>query len=147
MYFSSANSATIQETVQAIIVEKPLDKIISQPTIKNMNIMTEQMSKIVDAVKTAKWGLKHSSLALVLGKYDYITGMRDATATIDWISKPAPVNKSIMAFSMHFETLTLQESKKVKKVAYKMQEVVMDIGVEWVVYLIEYQYLEKLNDE
>ena len=54
MYFSSANSATIQETVQAIIVEKPLDKIISQPTIKNMNIMTEQMSKIVDAVKTAE---------------------------------------------------------------------------------------------
>ena len=52
-----------------------------------------------------------------------------------------------MAFSMHFETLTLQESKKVKKEAYKMQEVVMDIGVEWVVYLIEDQYLEKLNDE
>ena len=53
------------------MAEKHLDKIIWQPTIKSMNIMTEQMAKMVATVKKIKWGRKHGFLALVLDKEDY----------------------------------------------------------------------------
>ena len=51
MSFSSAPGATIWKTVQEIMVAKPLDKIIGQPTTKSMNIMMEQMANIFAAVK------------------------------------------------------------------------------------------------
>ena len=53
------------------MAEKHLDKIIWQPTIKSMNIMTEQMAKMVATVKKIEWGRKHGFLALVLDEDDY----------------------------------------------------------------------------
>ena len=70
MNFSYAPDTTSRETVWAIMAEKPLDKIIEQPTTESMNIMTEQMAKMVDAAKTTAWGGKHGSLALVLDNKD-----------------------------------------------------------------------------
>ena len=51
MSLSFAPGATIRETVRAIMAAKSLNKIIGQPTTKSMNIMTEQMAKMVAAVK------------------------------------------------------------------------------------------------
>ena len=52
-----------------------------------------------------------------------------------------------MAFSTPFETLTLQETQKVKKPAYKLKEAATDIGVERIVECTEEQYVEELNEE
>ena len=73
---------------------KPHDKIFGKPTTKTMNIMTEKMAKIVASVKTTVWGGKHGSLALVINEDDYITIMRDATETIDQLTKPATSERS-----------------------------------------------------
>ena len=48
------------------MAEKPLNKIIGQPTTEYMNIMTEPMAKMVSAMKTTVWGGKHGSLELIL---------------------------------------------------------------------------------
>ena len=56
MKFYSAPSARIQETMRAIMAEKPLDKIVRKPTTKTMNIMTEEMAKMVATIKTTAWG-------------------------------------------------------------------------------------------
>ena len=99
---------------------KPLDKKIGQPTTNSMNIMTEQMSKLVSAVKTTARGGKHVYLALVLHEGNYRTFTRCAEATIARLTNPAPVNKEITAFSTPFETLILQEKQKFNKAAYKL---------------------------
>ena len=67
MSIFSAPRAISRETVQSIIVAKPLDKIFGKPTTETINIMTEEMTKMVPAVKTTTWGGKvigpwHSSL-------------------------------------------------------------------------------------
>ena len=102
MHFSSAPSATSQEMVRAIMAEKNLDKIIRKTTMETMNIIKEQMARMVATVKTTVWGGKHRSLSLVLKKYDYRTVTRDSSATIDCLSNPAQVNESITAFSIPF---------------------------------------------
>ena len=55
--------------------------------------MTEQMSKIVAAAKTAEWGGKHGSLALVLDKDEYRTTTRYAGKKIERLAKTEPVKK------------------------------------------------------
>ena len=60
------------------MAEKPLDRIIGKPATESMNIMTEQMGRMVAAVKTTVGGGKHESLALVLNKYDYRNVTREA---------------------------------------------------------------------
>ena len=121
MSFSSASSASNLETVQAIMVAKTLGKIIGQHTTKTMNTMTEQMAKMVAAVKTTTWGgggtPTHGSLTLVLNKDDYRKVTRDSSATIDWLPKPALVSKSFTSSSITFKILSVQESQKAKKAA------------------------------
>ena len=90
---------------------KTLNKIIRQSTTDSMNIMTEQMSKMVAAMKTTLWGGKYRSLALVLYEEHYRTVTRDAGKKINQLTKIAPVNEAITEFSTPFETPTLQGKK------------------------------------
>ena len=52
-----------------------------------------------------------------------------------------------MVFSMLFKTLTLQETQKVKKVAYELQKAATYIGVERITECIDENYVEELNKE
>ena len=88
------------------------------------------MAKMVAAAKTTAWGGKYGSLAIALDKKDYKTTTRYAGAKIDWLVKPALVNEDTTTFSTPFETLTLQEKQKLRKMAYKLQEAATEIGVE-----------------
>ena len=56
--------------MQKIIAEKPLNIIISQTTTESVNIMMEQMSKTVAAVKTTAWEGKNVSSEFFLDKDD-----------------------------------------------------------------------------
>jgi hypothetical protein len=73
MNYSSATGLSIHQMVALIILEKLLNVIVSQPTTKSMDRMTEQMAQMVDPVKTTAWGGLHGSLALVLDDKDYAT--------------------------------------------------------------------------
>ena len=79
-----------------------------------MNMMTEQMAKIVASVKTTAWGGGIGSLALFLYKYGYITVTRYSLETIDQLSKADPVNKAITVFLTPFETLSSKNRKRSK---------------------------------
>ena len=46
----------IREMVRAIMAEKPLNKIIRQPTTATMHIMMEQLAIIAAAIKVTAWG-------------------------------------------------------------------------------------------
>ena len=86
-------------------------------------------------------------MALVLDEDGYITVTRKTGSTIDRLAKPEPVNKEIAEFSTPFETLTLQETPKVKKSDYEMQEAATDIGVEQIMECIAEEYVEELNKD
>jgi hypothetical protein len=65
---------------------KLLDVIVSQPTTKSMDRMTEQIAQMVAPVKTTTWGGLHGSLALVLDDADY------AMVTKNIITLAAPLS-------------------------------------------------------
>ena len=102
---------------------------------------------MVTSTKTTAWGGKHGSLSLVLDKDDHRTVARDSSATINRIPKPSPVSKAITAFSTPLETLNLQESQKVKREKYELQEAATDIRVKRIVKCIKEQYVEEINEE
>jgi hypothetical protein len=71
MNYALATGSSVHQTVSFLMLTKPLDVIIGQPTTKTMNRMTEQMAQMVALVKTTAWGGLHGLLALVLDDADY----------------------------------------------------------------------------
>jgi hypothetical protein len=71
MNYTSATGSSVHQTVSLIMMAKPLDIIVGQPTTETMNKMVEQMAQMVAPVKTTAWGGGHGSLALVLDDADY----------------------------------------------------------------------------
>ncbi len=71
MNYTTATGSSAHTTVNLIMLAKPLDIIVGQPTTKSMDRMTEQMAQMVAPVKTTAWGGLHGSLALVLDDADY----------------------------------------------------------------------------
>ena len=57
--------------VNLIMVAKPLNIIVGQPTTESMDRMMEQLAQMVAPVKTTAWGGLHGSLALVLDDTEY----------------------------------------------------------------------------
>jgi hypothetical protein len=73
MNYSSVTGLSVHQTVALIMLAKPLDAIVGQPTTESMDRMTEQIAQMVAPVKTTAWGGLHGSLALVLDDADYAT--------------------------------------------------------------------------
>ncbi len=71
MNYTLAAGSSIHQMVSLIMLAKPLDVIVGQPTTKSMNKMMEQMAQMVAPVKTFTWGGQRGLLALVLDNMDY----------------------------------------------------------------------------
>jgi hypothetical protein len=87
MNYSSATGLSVHQTVALIMLAKPLNVIVCQPTTESMDRMTEQMAQTVATVNITAWGGLHGSLALVLDDTDY------ATVTKNIITLLAPLYK------------------------------------------------------
>jgi len=88
MFSPTANEATVYETVRAIFTPLPLDKIVGQPTTFALNHLLQQIAKIVAAVKTTSWGVRHGRHALVLTYAEYRTVTGNLDIVIDRLSAP-----------------------------------------------------------
>ena len=71
MNYSLTGGTSVHGTVNLIMVAKPLDITVGQPTTKSMDQMMEQLAQMVTPVKTTAWGGLHGSLALVLNVTEY----------------------------------------------------------------------------
>ena len=95
--------------------------------------------KIVAAVKTTAWRVKHGSIALVLDNADYHRLTRYQSETTSWLDPPTAMSGTIGATSTPFEIMTIKnEQKKLHKV-YDMQDSVTDIGVDRIVASVDEQ--------
>jgi hypothetical protein len=120
----------MHQTVPPIMLAKPLDVIVSQPTTKSMDRMMEQMAQMVAPVKTIAWRGLHGSLALVFDDTDYATVTKNIVTLAAPLSKPTKINLNINKLSNPYVMLTLQEEMKTLQKEFKLQEAVTTIGVK-----------------
>jgi hypothetical protein len=99
MNYSSATGLSIHQTVALIMLGKPLEVIVGQPTTKSMDRMTEQIVQMVAPVKTTAWGGLHGSLALVLDDADYATVTKNIVTLAAPLFKPTMINLKINKLS------------------------------------------------
>jgi hypothetical protein len=130
MNYSSATGSSVHQMITLIMSAKPLDVIVSQPTTKSMDRMTEQLAQMVAPVKTTAWGSLHGSLALVLDNADYATVTINIVTLLEPLSKPTTINPKINELSSLYTILTLQEEMKTLLKEFKLQKAVTTIGVQ-----------------
>jgi hypothetical protein len=147
MNFSSATGSSVYQIVTLIMLAKPLDVIVSQPTTDSMDRMMEQIAQMVPLVKTTTWGDLHGSLAFVLNNKDYATVTKNIVTLLAPLTKPTTINPKINKLSNPYEILTLQEEIKTLQKEFKLQEAVTTIRVQRIIDSVEEQYVKKLNKD
>ncbi len=133
--------SSVHQTVSFIMVAKPLDIIIRQPTTETMNKMVEQMAQMVAPVKTTAWGGCHGSLALVLDDADYSSITKACDTSTTPVTQLDAINKGITATSIPLKILTFQEETKKLQKEFDLQEAVTNIGVQRIIVSIKKQYM------
>jgi hypothetical protein len=147
MKYTLATGSSIHQVVSIIMVAKPLNVIIGQPTTETMNKMVEQMAQMVAPVKTTAWGGCHGSLVLVLNDADYSSITKVCTTSTTPVTQLDAINKGITATSTPLKILTFQEETKKLQKGFDLQEVVTNISVQRIINSMEEQYIEVLNKE
>ena len=112
MNHSSSVIASIRATHKAIIIAKPVDKIISQPTTKTTSILEQQLAQAAGAVTTHLWGGLSRCIALVLTKLEFWAGTGVTTTVVTCQAKPALVHPLINTNTTHYERMVKQELQK-----------------------------------
>ncbi len=82
--------------VALIMLAKPLDVIVVQPTTESMDRMMEQMAQMVAPVKTTAYGGLHESLAVIRDGADYATVTKNILTLLAPLSKPTMINQKSM---------------------------------------------------
>jgi hypothetical protein len=147
MNYTSVTGSSVHQTVSLIMVAKPLDIIVGQPTTDTMNKMIEQMAQMIAPVKTTTWGGHHGSLALVLNDMDYSSITKAKITSTKPVTQLDTINKGITATLIPLEILTFQEETTKLQKEFDLQEAVTNIDVQRIIDSIEEQYIEELNKE
>jgi hypothetical protein len=144
---SSATGLSVHQTVALIMLAKPLDVNVGQPTTKSMDRMTEQIAQMDAPVKTTAWGGLRGSLALVLHDADYPTVTKNIVTLAAPLSKLTTINPKINKLFNPYEILTLQEEMKTLQKVFELQEAVTTIGVQCSIDGQSLLWLRKSNSQ
>jgi hypothetical protein len=147
MTYTLATGSSVHQTVSLIMVTKPLNVNVGQPTTETMNKMVEQMAQMVAPVKTTVWGGCHGSLALVLDDTDYSSITKARITSTKPVTQLDAINKGITATSTPLKIFTCQEETKKLQKEFDLQEAVTNIGVQHIINSVKEQYIEELNEE
>ena len=84
----------VTEFVEQKLRNKPVDKLLGEPTFVTYGILEDQVAVVASTVKTLQWGGKHGHLELIVNeaKYRLITA---TTNSVDIQVKPASTNPNI----------------------------------------------------
>ena len=77
------NIEMVTEFVNQKLRNKPVDKLMGEPTIVTYGILEDQVAVAASAVKTSQWGGKHGHLALIVNKAKYRLITTMATSIVD----------------------------------------------------------------
>ena len=104
------NIEMVTEFVEQKLQNKPVDKLIGEPTIVTYGILEYHVAVAASAVKKSKWGGKHGHLALIVNeaKYHLITTM--ATSIVDRQVKPAGTDPNFDKKTSNFKRIKLSRA-------------------------------------
>ena len=116
------NIEMVTEFVEQKVQNKPVEKLLGEPTIVGYIILEDQVAVAASAVKTSQWGGKHSHLALIVneGKYRLITAT--TTSIVDRQVKPAGTDPNIDGKTSNFERIKPSRSQDEKIREFYLQE-------------------------
>ena len=77
------NIEMVTKSVEKKLRNKPVDKILGEPTIITYGILEEQVAVAASAVKSSQWGGKHGHLALIVNKSKYRLITATTTRIVD----------------------------------------------------------------
>jgi hypothetical protein len=137
MNYTLVAGPSIHQTVSLIMSAKSLNVIVGQPTTNFMNKIMEQMAQMVAPVKTTTWGGRHGLLTLVLDDTDYKSITKSTTQTTALLTQPDAINQGITNQSTPFKILTLQAETKTLQKEFDLQEAVINIRVQCIIYCVE----------
>ena len=65
------NIEMVTEFVEQKLRNKPVEKLLGEPTFVTYGILEDQVAVAASAVKTLQWGRKHGHLALIVNEAKY----------------------------------------------------------------------------
>ena len=139
------NIEMVTEFVEQNLRNKPVDKLMAEPTIVTYGILEYQVSVAASAVKTPQWGGKHGHLALIVNeaKCGLITKM--ATSIVDRQVKPAGTDPNIDGKTSNFERIKLSRAQDEKIREFQLQEDTNELLKEKIIEAVDEEYLGKLR--
>ena len=108
------NIEMVTEFVNQKLRNKPVDKLMGEPTIVTYGILEDQVAVAASAVKTSQWGGKHSHLALIVNKAKYRLITTMATSIVDSQVKPAGTDPNINGKTSNFRRIKLSRAQDEK---------------------------------
>ena len=108
------NIEMVTELVEPKLRNKPVDKLLGEPTIVTYGILEDQVAVAASAVKTSQWGGKNGHLALIVKKAKYRLITATTTSIVDRQIKPAGADPNIDGKTSNFERIKLPRAKDEK---------------------------------
>ena len=139
------NIKMVTKFVEQKLRNKPVDKLMGEPTIVTYGILEDQVAVAASAVKTSQWGGKHGHLALIVNeaKYRVITTM--TTSIVDRQVKPAGTDPNIDGKTSNFERIKLSRAQHEKIREFQLQEETDEQLKEKIIDAVDEEYLGELK--
>ena len=141
------NIEIFTEFVEQKLQNKPVDKLLGEPTIITYGILENQVAVAASAAKTSQWGGKHGHLALIVNKEKYRLITATTTNSVDRQVKPAGTNPNIDGKTSKFERIKLSRAQDEKIREFHLQEETDEQPKKKIIEAVEEEYLGKLKKD
>ena len=139
------NIDMVTEFVEQKLQNKPVDKLLGEPTFITHGILEDQVAVAARAVKTSQWGGKHVHMELIVNqsKYRLITA---TTNSVDRQVKPSGTDPNIDGKTSNFERIKLSRAQDEKIIECHLREETDEQLKEKIIEAVEEEYLGKLKN-
>ena len=115
------NIEMVTEFVEQRPRNKPVDKLLGEPTIVTYDILEDQVAVAASDVKTSQWGRKHGRLALIVKEAKYRLITATTTRIVDRQVKTAGTDPNIDGKTSNFERIKLSRAHDEKIREFHLQ--------------------------
>ena len=104
------NIEMVNEFVEQKLRNKPVEKLMGEPTIVTYGILEDHVAVAASTVKTSQWGGKHGHLALIVNKSKCRLVTTMATSIVDRQVKLAGTDPNVNGKTRNFERIKLSRA-------------------------------------
>ena len=108
----SEMTASITSMVKAIFYEATFTRMVEQPTLGSIKILTLEMVKVASTLNTAQWGVTYGCLPLILTQYEMRYVAHDEHFHSGPMAKPNLFNSNIIDQTTGRELFLLEELQR-----------------------------------